>query len=191
MNESKKIRSFIALELSQEARAELSRVENILKRSGANVKWVRPESIHVTLKFLGYITEDKVDPISKKLEEIASQTSPFDIVLSGIGAFPGWSHARVVWVGISEGAEQVKTIAGLVEKAMAEEGFEEENRPFKSHLTIGRVRSSKEKEALAKDAEAIEVKPVSNHISRIILFRSELTPEGAIYTPLHIAEFSV
>jgi 2'-5' RNA ligase len=184
-----KIRAFIALELSEEARAELLRIEEVLEKAEANVKWVKPESIHLTLKFLGYIQEEKVSSIEKRLGKIASEASPFDIALENIGVFPGWKNARVIWIGLGEGAESVKTLADRVEEAMAEEGFEKEKRSFKSHLTIGRVKSPKNKEKLEKEALSVNVKPASSHISRIVLFKSTLTPKGAIYTPLVTAAF--
>ncbi|MFQ5952743.1 MAG: RNA 2',3'-cyclic phosphodiesterase [Candidatus Omnitrophota bacterium] len=189
-NGTNKIRSFIALELSDEARAELSRIEGILEKAGANVKWVKPESIHLTLKFLGYVTEEKVASITKRLERIASECAPFDVTLSNIGVFPGWGYPRVIWIGTEEGSDKVKDLAKLVEEAMAEEGFEKEKRPFKSHLTVGRVRSGKNKDRLKEEAQSIKVKPASSHIKRIVLFKSDLSPKGAVYTPLFTANFS-
>jgi 2'-5' RNA ligase len=185
----KKIRTFIALELSDETRAELARIEEILKKAEANVKWMNPGSIHLTLKFLGYIPEEKVTAISEKLKKIADQSSPFDIALSGIGVFPAWNRARVLWVGAGKGSEEVKALAGQVEEAMSREGFEKEKRSFKSHLTLGRIRSPKNKERLEKEALSVEVKPASSHISKIVLFKSDLSPKGAVYTPLFEVEF--
>ena len=187
--ESKKIRSFIALEISDEAREELARIEDKLKEAGADVKWIRPESIHLTLKFLGYITEEKVASITKRLGRIASGASPFDAVLSEIGVFPKWRYARVLWIGIEEGKEKVKALAGMVEEAMEEEGFEKEKRSFKSHITIGRIRTSKKLEKLEKEAGKIKVNPAVSHITKVVLFKSDLTPRGAIYTPLATADF--
>ena len=186
----KKIRSFIALELSDEIKTELDRIEGVLKKSDANVKWIKPGSIHLTLKFLGYITEEKIASISEKIERIASETSPFDIVLNEIGVFPTWDRARVIWVGVGEGSGNVETLAGMIEEAMSEEGFEKEKRSFRSHLTLGRVRSPKNKEKLEKEALSVEVKPAKSHISKIILFKSDLSPEGAVHTPLYTASFS-
>ena len=179
-----KIRSFIALDLSDEAQEELARIIKELKRSDANVKWVRPESIHLTFKFLGYIREEQIDPISKRIEKIAGEASPFDINLDRIGVFPGWKRPRVIWVGTAGYTDKMKSLAKRIEDEMAEEGFEKEERDFKAHLTVGRVRSLKGKERLEKEAHSVEVKPAKSHISKIILYESKLTPEGAVYTPL-------
>ncbi len=184
MSEKKPIRSFIALELSRETRDELSSVINYLKISKADVKWTRPDSIHLTLKFLGNIEEDMVELISGALAEALKEGSSFKISLSRPGVFPGWSKPRVVWIGLDEGRDDVKRLVSLVGSAMRSLGFEREERDFKAHLTLGRMRSPKNKEKLKKLFEELEVAPVVCHIDRVILFSSELTPEGAIYTPL-------
>jgi 2'-5' RNA ligase len=189
LNGAKKVRTFIALEISDEAREELARIEDKLKEAEADVKWIKPESIHLTLKFLGYITEEKVPSIAKRLKDITSGTLPFNVVLSEIGVFPKWRYARVLWIGVEEGKEKVKTLAGMIEEAMEEEGFEKEKREFKSHITIGRIRTSKKLEKLEKEAGKIKVNPAVSNITKVVLFKSDLTPKGAIYTPLAVADF--
>ncbi len=185
-----KIRSFIALELSDEVLEELERIEAILKEAGADVKWVKPGSIHLTLKFLGNITEEQIPRITERLKEIAFAVPPFDMALDGIGVFPKWSYAKVLWVGAGKGADTVGDLAAQVEEAMAEEGFEKEDRPFSAHLTLGRIRTSKNKGKLRELAGSVDVRPAVSHISRIVLFRSDLSPKGAVYTYLSTAELS-
>jgi len=187
----KKTRCFIALELSKEAKEELARIIDFLKDSGSDVKWVSPAGVHLTLKFLGYTDEEKIGRIALSLKEIAAGQKPFDVLLNAIGVFPGWSAARVLWVGVGEGADKVKTLAGEVASRMQKEGFEEETRPFSAHLTLGRIRSGKNKDRLKALAEKVDVRPASSHIERIILFKSDLTPQGAVYTPLEIVRFNV
>jgi 2'-5' RNA ligase len=189
MNEkAQKIRTFIALELSDEAREEFARITGILEESNADVKWVKPGAIHLTLKFLGYMEEDKVVRISEKLKDIALGVAPFDVVLEGIGVFPKWDYVKVIWVGLGEGADKVKELALKTEEAMQAESFEKEKREYSPHLTLGRIRSAKNKNELKKQAETVKVEPVLNHISKILLFKSELSSQGAVYTPLATAE---
>ncbi|MGB2601143.1 MAG: RNA 2',3'-cyclic phosphodiesterase [Candidatus Omnitrophota bacterium] len=189
MNEkAQKIRTFIALELSDEAREEFARITGILEESNADVKWVKPGSIHLTLKFLGYVEEDKVVRISEKLKDIVLGVAPFNVVLEGIGVFPKWDYVKVIWVGLGEGADKVKELSLKAEEAMQAEGFEKEKREYSPHLTLGRIRSAKNKNELKKQAETVKVEPVSNHISKIILFKSELSSQGAVYTALATAE---
>ena len=186
---AKTFRSFIALEISDEARTELVRVEKELKASNADVKWVAPASMHLTLRFLGNIPEKNIPALSLRLDEIASVNIAFDAALHDLGVFPKWDYPRVVWVGLSEGADRMKVIASMVGDAMAAEGFPEEDRKFSPHITIGRVRTWKNRDRLKKIAADISIIPVRMRISRVVLFRSELTTKGSVYTPLHAADF--
>jgi len=186
MTESdKKIRAFIALELSSEAKKEFSRIIGELKKAGADVKWVRPEIVHLTLKFLGEISFETLEKIKGRMNEIAKRTKEFDVVLDELGTFPNWARAKVIWVGTSEGSETAQDLAEKIKEAMKEEGFDKGIRAFKSHLTLGRVRGSKNMGQLEDISAQVKVTPVNTHISSIILFKSELTPEGAIHTPLY------
>jgi 2'-5' RNA ligase len=189
-DKDKKIRTFIALELSDESREEFARIAGILMEAKADVKWVKPASIHLTLKFLGYVDEGKITRISERLKDIVSGVEPFDVILEGIGVFPKWDYVKVLWVGLGEGAARVKELALRTEEVMQHEGFEKEKREYSPHLTLGRIRSAKNKKELRKQAETVEVKPVTSHISRIILFKSELSPEGAVYTELASVAFA-
>ena len=186
------IRAFIALEISREARVELSRIIDELKKVDAPVKWLNPQSIHLTLKFLGNISEEKIENISILLEKIAKGIASFSVTLGDIGVFPTWRRPRVIWLGIKDSQEKVKSMAGELEKALEKEGCEIEAREFKSHLTLGRVKTGKNSEKLkmAADADSVEIVPVSMIVDKIILYKSTLTPEGAEYTPLHVAKFT-
>jgi 2'-5' RNA ligase len=116
--------------------------------------------------------------------------TPFHVTLGEIGVFPRWSQPRVLWVGLGEGEEEVKSLAYKVEEAMAHEGFEKEKRSFSAHLTLGRVRSPKNKDKLEKIASMIMVKPVRISVSRVVLFESHLSREGATYTQLKAPLFT-
>ncbi len=182
--ETGKIRSFIAIEINNAAREEMGRVISIFKKSSADVKWVDPGSVHMTLKFLGSITESDVRKISGRLKEISSDFRSFQITTGQLGAFPGWASARVLWIGIERGAEEIKALASRVEGALSQEGFEKEKRAFAPHLTFGRVKQIKVKDEFRKIADSVTVNHVDIDISRIVLFKSVLSPRGAEYTPL-------
>jgi len=183
------MRTFIALDLSQEIRSELARLEEILKSAGADVKWVNPENIHLTLKFLGEIEENAVGEIKKALDGVASVRKAFGISLFKAGAFPSLDNPRVIWVGIDKGCAETEEIAKGAEEALEKLGFAKEERPFSAHLTIGRVRSGKNKHALKEKLASIAVRPATCAIKHVTLFQSTLTPKGPIYTALYTAEF--
>ena len=184
------IRSFIALDLSTEARDELARIIGALDAAGSDVKWSDPANIHITLKFLGDIPQEKVVPVAEAVDDVTRRTGPFTMTLKGIGAFPGWRFPKVVWVGVGPGEEKLKELALNVEDAMVRQAFEREKRDFSAHLTLGRVRKAKNKDKLQQLAAAIEVAPVVIPAKKVILFKSVLTREGPVYTPLHISEIS-
>lgn len=178
------IRAFIALELSPEIKDELARIEAELRTANADVKWVRPEAIHLTLKFLGNITD--VAEVEKVLDTIASRHAKFELSLFQIGVFPKLEYPRVIWVGVDKGCSQAESLAKDVEEELSKAGFEKEARPFTAHLTLGRVRSPKGIKDLVSKIKALDFRPsASCIIDKIILFRSTLTSKGSIYTSLY------
>lgn len=184
------IRAFIAIELSPQIKEELSKVQTDLKAVGADVKWTKPQSMHLTLKFLGNITQEKVEEIKKVLGGISSRHKPFDISLFKIGGFPKLEYPRVIWVGIDKGCSEAEAIAKDLEEELSQIGFEKEKRPFAAHLTLGRVKSPKGRSELVSKIVALDFTPsASCRVDRVILFQSTLTSKGSIYTPLHQQNF--
>jgi len=183
------MRTFIALNLSDETKEELSRIQEEFKKADADVKWNKPHNIHITLKFLGDIDETKVSEIKSVLDSISRESKPFDISLFKLGAFPSLNQVRVLWVGIDKGCSEVDQIAASVENNLEKIGFLKEDRPFSAHLTLGRVKSGRNKAALKEKLSSIEAQPKSSRIDSITLYQSTLTPKGPIYTPLHVARF--
>jgi len=183
------MRAFIAIEISEEIRSALAQIQSHLKYAGGDVKWVEPHNIHLTLKFLGEISEEKSEKIKSILDEIGKATNPFEITIKDIGAFPKIEYPRVIWVGLDKGANESRVLAEKIDESLSKIGFQKETRPFASHLTIGRVRSSKNKEALKEKIFSSPQSTVHSPqlISSVILFKSTLTPKGPIYTKLHEA----
>jgi 2'-5' RNA ligase len=182
-----KIRSFIAVPMSQEVNLLVGRIEDQLREVGADVKWVTPDNVHVTLKFLGNIVETDVAGLTDVLGKGLAESAAFDVALAGVGTFPqGRKLPRVVWVGLEEGKEALSDTAVKVEAACTSLGFEGEDRPFKPHLTIGRVRrGSPYLKELAARAAQLEFNPLKVHVDRVNLMRSKLSPKGPTYTVLN------
>lgn len=182
------MRTFIAIELPKEIKDALARLQAKLKTTGADVKWVEPQNIHLTLKFLGERDDKKVEKITRALEEVAHQKSPFTIRISSLGAFPNINSPRVIWVGIDKGDNESKEIAGGLEEKIARLGIPKEERPFSSHITVGRTRSSLNREKLVqeleKSADYFGEKKLEFIAGKITLFKSTLTPKGPVYEAL-------
>jgi len=182
------MRTFIAITLPKEIGDSLSRLQEQLKTSGADVKWVNPQNIHLTLKFLGEIDDKKLDKVNQILDDVIKDKNNFYIRLSSIGAFPKINFPRVIWIGIDKGDMETKQIAKVLEERVAKTGIPSESRPFSSHITLGRVRSSLNRERLVKNLDNL----VHNFgeenleflVDRITLFKSTLTPKGPIYEVL-------
>jgi 2'-5' RNA ligase len=187
------MRAFIAIELSNEIRDAIAQIQSHLKYSGADVKWVEKDNIHLTLKFLGEITEEKCEKIKTILDEIGKSTKTFE--LSGpfcIGAFPNINYPRVIWIGLDKGAKEAAVLAEKIDEALSRIGFQKESRPFAAHLTIGRVRSQKNKEALKEKISNLQLATCSLQLIRSVsVFQSALTPKGPIYTRLHEARLGL
>jgi 2'-5' RNA ligase len=186
-----KIRSFIALELNDDVKEDLSGLIQQLKTAGADVKWANPKNIHLTLKFLGHITPDSIEAVKKTVDSVAQNNKAFRLTLAGTGAFPKPSHPRVIWVGIGEGKLEIQKLYEFLETNLEKNGFQREERPFSPHLTVGRVKSPKNREGLASQLERVSFAPThAVQVDHLTLFQSTLTPQGPIYTPLHIAHLS-
>ena len=180
------MRTFIAIELSKDIRETLAQIQSHLKYSCADIKWIEKENIHLTLKFLGEIPDKKLQQVKSTLEIVGKETSPFEISLKDIGAFPNINYPRVIWVGLDKGADESKVFAQMINEEVLKIGFQKEPRPFAPHLTIGRVRSPKNKEALKEKMLSCQLSAVSLQlIKSVILFQSALTPKGPIYTKLY------
>lgn len=183
------IRSFIAIELGDKEKQSLGLIQNKLKRELPPVRWVKPATMHLTLKFLGYVEEDRIPRIVECMKSAASGCGPFRMSLSGIGAFPNSRNPRTIWIGIREESGVLKRLAAGLEKLLSGIGIEPEDRSFSPHLTLGRVKERGDGNVFdgvltvfkAHDAGEVQV-------NRISLMRSDLTPQGPIYSALHLVD---
>lgn len=179
------MRAFIAIELPPEVKTELTKRQHGLKRAGLNARWVRAENIHLTLKFLGEIDPEAVAAASTAMKAAGESHRPFTLAASGVGVFPSIRKARVLWAGLSEGVPELIDLQQDLDVALAADGFEREQRPFRGHLTMARFRKSvhpaKLETALREAAGELFGQWT---VEELVLFRSELTPAGPIYTRL-------
>jgi len=179
------VRSFIAVEIPDAVRQKLREFLRELRDTGADVKWVRPEGMHLTLKFLGAVERDLLEKVSLSLGPVVEKFDPFVLKAEGAGCFPSLRNPRVVWAGLTDPEGAVVKLQREIETTTAGLGFPSEERSFKPHLTLGRVRSPKGKNSLTQTVERqINLGFGSFRVERVILFRSDLRPEGAVYTRL-------
>jgi 2'-5' RNA ligase len=179
------IRSFLAIELPKPILRKIEEVQGDLRLTRADVRWVSPEKIHLTLKFFGNIEESRIDPIFKSIEESVQNALPFSLKVRGVGAFPQMKNPRVIWMGLVNGSEALISLQKQIEDQLEKIGFQPEGRPFHPHLTLGRMKSSRGKNELVGRMEKHKEEEFGDlPVERVVLFKSDLRPSGPIYTPL-------
>jgi 2'-5' RNA ligase len=178
------IRGFIAFDIeSHEVLKKLADAQGLLLKTGADLKPVEPQNIHVTVRFLGNISSEAVEKIFEEMKKV--QFVAFDIRIQGVGAFPNVKYPRVVWAGIKEGADQLRSIFSQLEPRLHGLGFAPDARGFSPHLTIARVRSGRGKVQLAQcitENANFEFGVIKGQCLK--LKRSNLTPKGPVYSTL-------
>jgi len=185
------IRSFIAIELPEEAKQGLARLRRGLERDVHGfVKWVDPQGIHLTLKFLGNIPAKRVTEITDAIKKATGGISPFHLEISGLGAFPSLKQPRVFWVGISGELDKLSALQLDIDSTLAALGFAREERPFVAHLTLARIREGASPAERRDFGELVDSTTFQDkypvEVAAVRLMRSQLTPAGAIYTCLSV-----
>ena len=188
-----RVRCFIAVELSEEAKAEIQRLtEAVSELQIRGVRAVRPEGVHVTLRFLGDIDPDVVPNAIAAVRASASRSRTFDLSLAKVGAFPNTRSARVLWAGVSGDTEVLAELHERVESELSIEGFRRDRRRFNPHITLARLRervSRSDRRLVVDSVSAVGHERVTFRVDGITLFQSTLHPEGSIHTPLCRVQF--
>lgn len=178
------IRAFIAVDLDDPVIETICNVVEILKPRITEIRWLRKENLHLTLKFLGNIAESQVEPIAAALRHPVGLFSPCTISAKGLGVFPDFRRPKILWVGLT--GDQLVQLAAEIESALMPLGFTPENRAFTPHLTIGRWREgSRPAKNLRQEIDNLnDFEFGACAIRQIVLFQSVLKPEGASYSQL-------
>ncbi|HOI74656.1 MAG TPA: RNA 2',3'-cyclic phosphodiesterase [Syntrophales bacterium] len=186
MPDGKSIRAFLAIDPPEEVLRQIGSHQERLKRKiQGTISWVRPRGIHLTLKFFGDIAPADVERISRIVEPLAMGTSPLRIEVRKMGVFPGSSRPRVLWMGMEGDIHPLIVLQKSIEAALEAEGFPREDRPFRPHLTLGRIKTPRGLAGLAGAMEEAAEWTAGGFVARdLCLFQSDLLPQGAVYTKL-------
>jgi len=178
-------RAFIAVEITDAIRAELADVQSVVEEANGHVSWVRPQNIHCTLVFLGDIFANMVNSITTALKQATVGCKPFEIEIAGLGFFGSARSPRIIWAGMAGRTDALIELQGKITAAVLQVGLKPDEKPFKPHLTIGRVRSNRNAAALVKAIKANETKSFGKvSVERIVLMKSQLTANGPVYSLL-------
>jgi RNA 2',3'-cyclic 3'-phosphodiesterase len=179
------LRCFIAIEIPEAIKQGISEIIDLLKKYNIDIKWVKSENLHITLKFLGNTQDNLLQKIQESLFNIVLSYEPFYIKIYTTGVFPNRRNPRIIWVGI-EDSDMLEKIKIDIEDSMALLGFQKENKGFKPHLTLGRVRSQKGIINLINELDNFKNKDFGNiYVKDIKLMKSVLKPTGAEYSCLY------
>jgi 2'-5' RNA ligase len=179
------LRAFVAVEMSEPVRSALQDVQAGLKQIKVRARWVRPENIHLTLKFLGNIPAGHVPSIGQALMEAARPHGPLSLTAAGMGVFPGLRRPRVIWVGLADRTDALGRLQRDIDARLAALGFPREAKRFRGHVTIGRFAESGSPGPVADALDRYRTQVVGAlAVHEVVLFRSDLRPEGPVYAPL-------
>ena len=173
------MRAFLGIPIPNQLKPRIIQIQDVL--DDFDIKLVEKENLHFNLKFFREIEFEKIEKLKQNLEKISAQFEPFEININGIGAFPSKSYVRVIWLGVKEGYQTFKSLADMAENSLSNLGFEKEEQ-FVPHLTLGRVRSGRNKTELLvflRKYENIDVGKMM--IDKLTLFQSKLSPKGPVY----------
>ncbi len=191
------VRLFIACEVPDDVKENIGTlITNLKARSGTDVRWIKAEGVHVTLKFLGETTVKKLPAIKLAIQEAVVGHSPFELEFSNIGIFGGREGLRIMWVGIAGDVLRLEALVRATNAALSVVGFEPERRPFRPHLTLGRVKdeiATRRRAEIEVAVGKMAVPPTAWRTAQVSLMRSRLTTQGAFYDvlatfPLRIAQ---
>jgi 2'-5' RNA ligase len=179
------LRLFIAAPIPTDISRNLECIISDFKKTGADIKWMKPESIHITLKFLGETEENRLPEIISAIERLEIKKSGLEAEVKGIGFFPDKKRPRIIWAGLEENSPFLAKAVSILDSAMSTLGFESENRRFSPHLTIGRFRSNRGLAMLIDETEKMKSSSFGSFpIIEFNLYSSTLKPSGAEYKVL-------
>lgn len=182
------VRLFVACEVPDDVKSDIGdMIESLRSRSGSAVRWIKPDGVHVTLKFLGEVPVKKLPAVKLAIQEAVVGHSPFELEFSNIGTFGGREGLRIMWVGVAGDVLRLEALVRAVNAALAVVGFEPERRPFRPHLTLGRVRDeipTRQRAEIEVQVGKTPVPATSWRTAQVSLMRSRLTTQGAVYEVL-------
>lgn len=189
------MRLFVAIDLSAETRTLVGEIQErletqlIMARRAPRITWVKPEAAHVTLQFLGETPDSQVERITGALGSPRLANEPLAVLWGGLGTFPETRQPRVVWLGATTGAKELSTLAGNVRERLAGVGVEQDARPFRPHITVGRVRDAGIGVNWPDALKRVLFAPSASRVDHVTLYRSQLSPRGPTYTA--VANFAL
>jgi len=181
--ETETLRLFFAVKMPPAVRYTLAQIQNTLRETQADVKWVEIDNLHLTIRFLGSVERARLFGLQEAGRRTATTLSPFQLAIGGLGAFPEISRPRVLWIGVLRGTQEMTSLYRKLEDELRTIGFPQEERPYAPHMTLGRVRSPKNLSSLEKEVRKFRTYQAGEmEVQSFCLIRSRLMPSGPEYS---------
>jgi 2'-5' RNA ligase len=177
------IRTFICIDLPESIKGRIEELQRTLSQIGAPVSWVKPANIHLTVKFLGDVRQAEIPLVAAACKRTIGSCSPFQVTVGSTGCFPSPRNPSVLWIGISQMPDALMRLRDAIEEELAREGFAREAKKFKPHLTIARLRNPRTAKPVADAFMTCGFADESFPATEVIVMRSDLSPQGSLYTP--------
>lgn len=178
------VRTFIAFDTPQAIHGDINKLQQLLKETGADVTWESHEKFHVTIKFLGDVNSSMIDPLIERIQQTAERSPRFEVRYTDLGCFPDKHHPKIIWIGCENNDGKLDFLKKSLDKGLIPLGFQIEHKPFKPHVTLGRVKSERNISHLLSMLEKLTFEPRIATIGEIIVMKSVLHPLGANYSIL-------
>ena len=183
------VRLFVAVEITEEIRKKLAEFQAELKEVDADVGWVAPENLHITLKFIGSIDEEKIETVTNMIKDSLTHIKPFDLDYTGVGTLPKEKNPRVIFADVIDMGGILAKIHERLDNQFMALGVEHEDRKFTAHLTVGRIKTRRNVRKLIENIYAYHgFNFGSEQVTQVVLMKSDLSPEGPIYTKLYCVD---
>ena len=184
------MRAFVAIDLPEDIRQSLADLQQQFAQSQADISWVRPDQLHLTLKFLDEVSDSQRAQVEAFLTQLATTTAPITIGLHGVGAFPSSRDPRIIWAGVGKGNAELVALADAIEQESRAVGLKREERAFSAHITLGRLRSARGHQAIATALQTMTWKASAPWLaSSLALYQSTLSSQGPTHTLLMTLPF--
>jgi 2'-5' RNA ligase len=184
------LRIFLALDLDDDIRSGLIRIRDKIDLGGAKVKWVDPEQLHITLKFLGDIADDTVRQVHLVAQQVARQMSPFKFRVRNVLCVPSGGPVRMFWAGVEDAGDSMKSLHGVLDEAMGGLNFRREDREFSPHITLARVKFAPNPQQIRRTVQAVSGADFGVQlVEELVVYSSQLTPSGPVYSAIGRSRF--
>ena len=185
------IRCFVAIEIPEAIQTLLTSIQEELRKDIRGTSWVKRGNIHLTLKFLGDVAPNRISTIKNVIEQVVGTRSPFSMEIGGIGVFPNLTRPRIIWAGVKTGADEVTAIAREINIGLSRHGFERDEKPFRPHLTLARLKRRIDLKPLVDVFQQYDtINGATMLVNQIRVIQSQLRQSGAVYTPLETCRFN-